>query len=192
MSLFLGRLVDAVRAAGRPDLVPLLVLTAAAVVFGAVFAALAQRATERLGARVAADLREQVLARALVIESRVLERVGSGDIASRVTEDVENFVAAVPLAVTVLGAATTIVVSAAGFATVDWRLALAFTAVFPVYWLSLRSYLPEAGPLYAAERRAAADRGQVVLESLHGLATVHAYDMASRRPGGWRTGRSGR
>ncbi|TWP54354.1 ABC transporter ATP-binding protein [Lentzea tibetensis] len=176
--LFLGRLVDAVRAAGRPDLIPLLVLTAASVVFGAVFASLAQRATERLGARIAADLREQVLACALGIESRVLERVGSGDIASRVTEDVENFVAAVPLAATVFSAATTIVVSAAGFATVDWRLAVAFTVVFPVYWLSLRAYLPKAGPLYAAERRAAAGRGQVVLESLHGLPTVHAYDMA--------------
>ncbi|HWO64189.1 MAG TPA: ABC transporter ATP-binding protein [Umezawaea sp.] len=176
--LFLGRLVDAVRAGARQDLVPLLALTAASVVFGAVFAALAQRTTERLGARVAADLREQVLERALGIESRVLERVGSGDIASRVTEDVENFVAAVPLAATVFSAATTIVVSAAGFASVDWRLALAFTVVFPVYWFSLRAYLPKAGPLYAAERRAAADRGQVVLESLHGLATVHAYDMA--------------
>ncbi|MFD9736017.1 ABC transporter ATP-binding protein [Umezawaea sp. NPDC059074] len=176
--LFLGELVDAVRAGARADLVPLLALTAAGVVFGAVFTALAQRATERLGARVAADLREEVLVRALGIESRVLERVGSGDIASRVTEDVENFVAAVPLAATVFSAGTTIVVSAAGFASVDWRLALAFTVVFPVYWLSLRAYLPKAGPLYAAERRAAAERGQVMLESLHGLTTVHAYDMA--------------
>ena len=176
--LFLGKLVDAVRAGARADLVPLLALTAAGVVFGAVFTALAQRATERLGARVAADLREEVLVRALGIESRVLERVGSGDIASRVTEDVENFVAAVPLAATVFSAVTTIVVSAAGFASVDWRLALAFTVVFPVYWLSLRAYLPKAGPLYAAERRAAAERGQVMLESLHGLTTVHAYDMA--------------
>ncbi|WNV88119.1 ABC transporter ATP-binding protein [Umezawaea sp. Da 62-37] len=180
--LFLGRLVDAVRA-GQPNLVTLLLLTAAGVVVGAVFTALAQRATDRLGARIAADLRERVLVRALGIESRVLERVGSGDVSSRVTEDVENFVEAVPLAATVFSAVITILVSTAGFATLDWRLALAFTVVFPVYWFSLRAYLPKAGPLYAAERRAAAARGQVVLESLHGLPTVHAYDMADLQTG---------
>jgi ATP-binding cassette subfamily C protein len=71
-----------------------------------------------------------------------------------------------------------VVVSAAGFATLDWRFTLAFTVVFPIYWLSLRTYLPKAGPRYAAERRAAAERGQVMLESLHGRSTVYAYDMA--------------
>lgn len=184
--LLLGRLVDVVRTAGQEvtaELVTLLLLAAAAVVLGAGFMALAQRATERLGARVAADLREQVVTRVLSIESRVLERAGSGDAASRVTEDVENFVAAVPLVATVFSAATTVAVSAVGFATLDWRLALAFTVVFPVYWLSLRNYLPKAGPLYARERRVAAERGRVMLESLHGLSTVHAYDMADLQAG---------
>jgi ATP-binding cassette subfamily C protein len=182
--LLLGRLVDTVRSAGQStagldaELVTLLLLTAVAVLLGAVFMALAHRATERLGARIAADLREQVLARALGIESRLLERVGSGDVASRVTEDMENFVAAVPLVAAVFSAATTVVVSTAGFATLDWRLALAFTVVFPIYWLSLRAYLPRAGPLYARERRSAAERARVMLESLHGLSTVQAYDMA--------------
>jgi ATP-binding cassette subfamily C protein len=175
--LLLGRLVDAVRAADA-DRMTLLALTAAAVVLGAVGTALAQRAAERLGARVAADLREQVLAGALGVESRVLERVGSGDVASRVTEDVEDFVAAVPLAAEAFIAAATVLVSAVGFTALDWRLALAFTVVFPIYWLSLRAYLPKAGPLYARERRRAAERGRVLLESLHGRSTVHAYDMA--------------
>jgi ATP-binding cassette subfamily C protein len=70
-------------------------------------------------------------------------------------------------------------VSAAGFATLDWRFALAFTVVVPIYWLGLRTYLPKAGPRYAAERRAAAERGQMMLESLHGRSTVYAYDMAA-------------
>jgi ATP-binding cassette subfamily C protein len=179
--LLLGRLVDAVRSAGHRldrEVVTLLLLTGAAVALGAVLSALAQLVTERLGARVAADLREQVLVRTLGVPAPILERVGSGDVASRVTEDVENFVAAVPLAATVFSAVITVLVSAVGFATLDWRLALAFTVVFPIYWLALRSYLPAAGPLYATERRLSAERGRVLLESLHGLPTVRAYDLA--------------
>ncbi|ACU36945.1 ABC transporter ATP-binding protein [Actinosynnema mirum] len=176
--LLLGSLVDVVReGATTGELLALLAVTAAAVLFGAVFTALALRAMERLGARISADLRERVLARALAVEPKVLERVGVGDVASRVTEDVEHFVAAVPLVSSVFGAVVTVVVSALGFASLDYRLALAFCAVFPVYALALRSYLPKAGPLYAAERRDAAERGRVLLESLHGLPTVRAYDM---------------
>ncbi|MFD2421192.1 ABC transporter ATP-binding protein [Amycolatopsis pigmentata] len=174
--MMLGRLVDAVRMGAV--LSHLILLTAGAVVLGMALTAAAQRSAERLGAHAAADLREDVLARALGAESRVVEKAGSGDVASRVTEDVENFVAALPLAAEVCAAAVTVLVSAAGFAALDWRFALAFTAVFPIYWLSLAIYLPKAGPRYAAERRAAAERGQVMLESLHGRSTVDAYDMA--------------
>jgi ATP-binding cassette, subfamily C, bacterial len=88
-------------------------------------------------------------------------------------------VTAVPIAADAFIAATTVVVSAAGFAALDWRLALAFAIVFPVYWLSLRGYLPRAGPLYARERRLAAERSRVLLESLHGRSTVYAHDMAA-------------
>jgi ATP-binding cassette subfamily C protein len=184
--LVLGRLVDVVRTGGPQvgrELLTLMLLTAGFVVLSAIFAALAQRACERLGARIAADLRETVLARALGLESSVLERVGNGDVTSRVTEDVENFVAAVPTAAEVFTAAVTIVVSTVGFAALDWRLALAFTTVVPVYWVSLRAYLPKAGPLYAEERRVAAERGAVLLESLHGRSTVYAYDLAELQTG---------
>jgi len=174
--LLLGGLVDAV-SAGAP-LAPWILLAGAAVLLSVVFTALAQRAAERLGATVTADLREEVLTRVLGAEASVLERAGSGDVASRVTEDVENVVAAAPLAAEVCTATVTVVVAAAGFATLDWRLTLAFTVVFPIYVLSLWRYLPRAGSRYAEERRAAAERGRVMLESLHGRSTVYAYDMA--------------
>lgn len=173
--ILLGRLVDAVSTHTTAS--HLIMFTAGAVVLSMAFTTAARRSAERLGARVAADLREDVVARALG-EARLTERAGSGDVATRVTEDVENFVAAVPLAAEVCAAAVTVVVSAAGFTTLDWRFALAFTAVFPIYWLSLETYLPKAGPRYAAERRAAAERGRVMLESLHGRSTVYAYGMA--------------
>lgn len=187
LPLLLGRAVDVVSAAGpvggsgRDDrvgrLLVVLALLGVAAVLTAVFTGLARRDAERLGAFVAADLREQVLDRSLRLEPRTLERAGTGDVASRVTEDVELFTSSVQLGATVLTSAVTVALSAVGFATLDWRLALAFCVVFPVYALSLRDYLPRSGPLYARERAVAADRSRVVLESLRGQDTVQAYGM---------------
>jgi ATP-binding cassette subfamily C protein len=174
--LLLGRAVDAVRE-GTP-LGPVLLALAVVAVVTAVTTALAHRDAERLGAAIAADLREHVVERSLRMSPRVLERAGTGDVATRVTEDVELFTSSVQLAATVLTSVLTVALSVVGFVALDWRLALAFCTVVPVYVLSLRSYLPRAGPLYAAERRVAAERSQVVLQSLHGAATVQAYGMA--------------
>ncbi|WP_432544444.1 ABC transporter ATP-binding protein [Kineococcus sp. SYSU DK002] len=176
LPLLLGRAVDVVRA--RESLAPLLVQLSVVAVLTAVTTALARRDAERLGASVAADLRERVVDRSLRMNPRVLERAGAGDVASRVTEDVELFTASVQLAANVLTSAVTVVLSAVGFLALDWRLALAFCVVFPVYAASLRWYLPKAGPLYATERSVAAQRSQVFLQSLHGASTVHAYGMS--------------
>ncbi|PRY12471.1 ABC transporter ATP-binding protein [Kineococcus rhizosphaerae] len=176
LPLLLGRAVDVVRA-GDP-LTPLLVQLSVVAVLTAVTTALARRDAERLGASIAADLRERVVDRSLRMNPRLLERAGSGDVASRVTEDVELFTSSVQLGANVLTAAITVVLSAVGFWALDWRLALAFCVVFPVYALSLRWYLPKAGPLYANERAVAAQRSQVFLQSLHGASTVQAYGMA--------------
>ncbi len=176
LPLLLGRAVDVVRD-GEP-LTPLVVQLSVVALLTAVTTALARRDAERLGAAVAADLRERVVDRSLRMSPRVLERAGSGDVASRVTEDVELFTASVQLMANVLTALVTVVLSAVGFLSLDWRLALAFCVVFPVYAGSLRWYLPKAGPLYATERSVAAARSQVVLQSLHGASTVHAYGMA--------------
>ena len=176
--LLLGRLVDAVRAGG-PYPIGLVLGTGVTILAGAAGTGVALRANERLGWCVAADLREQVVGRTLTLEPAVLESAGRGETASRVTEDLEDFVTAVPLVAEVLSAGVTIVLSAAGFLTLDWRLALAFLVVFPIYGLSLAGYLPRAARLYATERRMAAERGRVMLESLHGRSTVHAYAMAA-------------
>jgi ATP-binding cassette subfamily C protein len=175
--LLLGRLVDAVRVSG-PYPTGLIVGIGVAVLTGALCTALALRATECLGWHVVADLREKVVHRTLTLRPAVLEGAGRGEVTSRVTEDLEDFITAVPLVVDVLRAGVVIVLSAAGFLALDWRLALAFLVVFPVYGFSLRVYLPRAARLYAEERRLAAERGRVMLESLHGRSTVHAYDMA--------------
>ncbi|MFY1619740.1 ABC transporter ATP-binding protein [Micromonospora sp. WMMD736] len=177
--LLLGWLVDAVRAGRGPHATGLTVGLGAVVLAGAAATALALRATEHLGAHVAADLRVQAVHRTLELPPAVLENAGRGEVASRVTEDLENVVTSVPLVAEVLRALITVLLSAAGFLALDWRLALAFLVVFPIYALSLRAYLPRAALLYAQERSLAAERGRVLLEALHGRDTVSAYRMAA-------------
>ncbi|MFJ6728411.1 ABC transporter ATP-binding protein [Streptomyces sp. NPDC091281] len=181
--LLLGRLVDAVRDGRHADLAGLLVLTALAALVGAGCTAAAQRATVVLGARIAALLREDVVARVLALDPRTAEAAGGGEVTSRVTEDMENFTTAVPLLAEVVTAGGTVAVSLAAFGSLDWRLALAFLTVVPVYVLGLHAHLPRAARRYAEERAAAAERGRVVLESLHGARTVDAYDMAALQTG---------
>ncbi|WP_432482464.1 ABC transporter ATP-binding protein [Kineococcus esterisolvens] len=161
----------------------LFALLAAAAVLTAVFAAASRARSERLGVEIAADLRERVVDRSLRMDAERLERAGGADVASRVTEDVELFTASSELAATVLTSLVTVVLAAAGFAALDWRLALAFCTVFPIYALALRSYLPRAAPLYARERAVAAERSRVVLESLHGVRTVQAYGTQEQQTG---------
>ncbi|MFE7076960.1 ABC transporter ATP-binding protein [Streptomyces sp. NPDC057620] len=180
--LLLGHLVDAVRA-HHADLAGLLVRTALSALAAAVCTAAAQRATVVLSARIAARLREDVVVRVLALDPRAAEAAGGGEVTSRVTEDMENFTTAVPLLAEVVTATGTIAVSLAAFASLDWRLALAFLTVVPVYVFGLHAHLPRAARQYAQERADAAECGRMVLESLHGARTVDAYDMAVLQTG---------
>ncbi|MEZ0110301.1 ATP-binding cassette subfamily C protein [Catenulispora sp. EB89] len=176
--LLFGVLVDVVGSRHRDQALPLIALLAVAGIGGAVLSALAQRAIVVLASRITAGLRERILARIMALDATIVHEAGSGDVSSRVTEDMEIFSEAAPLLAEVFAAAVTVAVSLVGFGSLDWRLAAAFVIVVPVYAVSLRAYLPKAGARYAAERRAAAERTQAILESLHGAATVEAYDMA--------------
>ena len=131
----------------------------------------------RLGAEVYADLREDVMDKALRMDSARLEAAGAGDVASRVTEDVDRITASIRLAANVFAALVTVAVTVAGFASLDWRIAVAFFAVVPVYVVSVRLFLPKARRLYALDRKAAAVRTQSMLTTLYGARTVHAYGM---------------
>ncbi|BCJ62213.1 ABC transporter ATP-binding protein [Micromonospora endophytica] len=180
--ILLGRLVDLVVAG---DTVSSLLLTSAWILGAALAAAVLTGAANWLvtewGMRACADLREQVLDRALRMDATRLESVGAGDVTSRVTEDVERVTDSVRLAAGIFTALVTVVITFAGFATLDWRIAAAFLVVFPVYVLSLRRFVPRAKRLYADERQAAAVRTQRVLTTFTGARTVHAYGMQERQ-----------
>ncbi|TCB98434.1 ABC transporter ATP-binding protein [Micromonospora zingiberis] len=180
--LLLGRLVDLVVAAGTTRSL----LLTSAWILGAGFAAAVLTGASRWlvtewGMRACADLREEVLDHALRMDSARLENAGSGDVAARVTEDVEQVTDSIRLAAGVFIALVTVVVTVAGFAALDWRIAVAFLVIVPVYALSLRRFTPRAKRLYAAERQAAAVRTQHLLTTFGGVRTVHAYGMQQRQ-----------
>ncbi|SNT60220.1 ATP-binding cassette, subfamily C [Asanoa hainanensis] len=180
--ILLGRLVDLVADRGSTgDLLGIAAWTLAAGLSAAVLTGTARWLVAEWGVRACADLREEVLDHALRMDAARLEAAGSGDVASRVTDDVEQVTDATQLAADVFGAMVTVAITFAGFATLDWRIALAFLVVFPVYAVSLRRFLPQAEARYAAERRAVAVRTQSLLSTFHGARTVHAYGMEDRQ-----------
>ncbi|MEV4714524.1 ABC transporter ATP-binding protein [Micromonospora sp. NPDC049374] len=180
--ILLGRLVDLVVAGGT---VGALLLTSALILGAGLAAAVLTGTANWLvtewGMRACADLREEVLDRALRMDATRLESAGSGDVASRVTEDVERVTDSVRLAAGIFTALVTVVITFAGFAALDWRIAAAFLVVFPVYVVSLRRFVPQAKRLYTAEREAAAVRTQSLLNTFTGARTVHAYGMQDRQ-----------
>ncbi|RIV40076.1 ABC transporter ATP-binding protein [Micromonospora radicis] len=180
--LLLGRLVDLVVADGTTRSL----LLTSAWILGAGFAAAVLTGASRWlvtewGMRACADLREEVLDHALRMDSARLESAGSGDVASRVTDDVEQVTDSIRLAAGVFTALVTVLVTIAGFAALDWRIAAAFLVVLPVHVFSLRRFTPRAKRLYAAERQAAGVRTQRLLTTFGGMRTVHAYGMAQRQ-----------
>jgi ATP-binding cassette subfamily C protein len=132
----------------------------------------------RLGAVALADLREAGVARALSLPTTTVERVGRGDLLSRVSTDVATIGKAVSEVIPTMFASILLgLLSLVAMLGLDWRLGLAGAIAVPFYVIALRWYLPLSAPRYAEERRAIAERSQVLMESMIGSETVHAYDM---------------
>jgi ATP-binding cassette, subfamily C, bacterial len=132
----------------------------------------------RLGAVALADLREAGVERALSLPTTTVERVGRGDILSRVSTDVATIAKAVSDVIPTMFASVLLgLLSLVAMLGLDWRLGLAGAVAVPFYVIALRWYLPRSAPRYAQERQAIGERSQVLMESMIGAATVHAYDM---------------
>ena len=173
----LGSMVDSVRSGDDPDAILRggLVIALASLV-GAVFAATSTMFLARAAEPALAELRERVLDTALHLDSGRVEAAGSGDLLSRVGDDVSTIARAlvevVPLLVNSLVA---IGFTVLGLFALDWRLGLAGLVAAPFYVVSLRWYLPRSGPFYRRERIAQGERAEVLISGLHGAATLRAF-----------------
>lgn len=178
--LMLGRIVDVVSSGGdaREITVAFVWILGAAVV-GGVATALSIALLARAAEPALADLREQVVEHALELESTELEAAGSGDLLSRVGDDVrliaESFTEVIPL---IVNSAIAVVFTSLGLFALDWRLGLAGLGAVPFYVLGLRWYLPRSGPFYRREREANGTRAEALLTGVHASRTLRAYGIA--------------
>ncbi|ANS77850.1 ABC transporter, transmembrane region:ABC transporter [Serinicoccus hydrothermalis] len=178
----LGRIVDVAERSGTPaELVaPLVVITVATLVQG-VAGSGGWYLVVRVGEKVLAALRERVLSRALQLPQAEVERSGTGDLVSRVSNDVDQVSEALREAVPqLLWAAFTVVLTLVGLAALDWRFALAGLVSMPFYVWAARGYTVVAPPLYTAERAAEGVRSQALVETLGGVETVRAFLLGPR------------
>lgn len=179
----LGWLVDELTSLaevpGADRVTPVLVAAAVCGVAGLVgggFAWLAWRSTAAVGETAVASLREEVVARALALDSATVEQAGPGDLVSRVAEDSRTVAAATAEIVPwLLSSLMAVAVTAVGLLALDWRLGLVGLAAVPMYALSLRWYLPRSGPVYAAERAAFGERAGHLLGGITGARTLRAF-----------------
>lgn len=174
----IGSLVDELRTdpGWGPVRVGVLAILASGLVAG-LATWLGARWLARLTEPVVAELREDVLDTALGLDPHTVEEAGRGDLVSRVADDARQVSQATSTVLPmVLSSAFAVGVSAFALAAVDWRLGVIGLIAIPMYWLTLRWYLPRSGPIYRAEREAFGIRAQRLLGVLSGAATLRAYE----------------
>lgn len=173
----LGMLVDDLRdGTSTATIVGLSAVIASAAIVGGVVTTISGVLVTRLGQYVLAQLREDVVDRAVRLPPTDLEEIGTGDLLTRTGDDVtvvsDSLTMLVPILVTSL---VTVVLTVISLGALDWRLALAGLITLPIYVFALRWYLPRSAPMYATQRAAVSARSQSMLGSLSGRATVRAY-----------------
>ncbi|WUH99884.1 ABC transporter ATP-binding protein/permease [Spirillospora sp. NBC_00431] len=132
----------------------------------------------RAGEGMLATLRERFVDRALGLPLERVERAGSGDLTSRVTNDVTVITKAVRVAVPALARSLlTIGLTLVAMAILDWRFLLVALLAVPIQAHTVRWYLRRAVPLYASQRVAAGAQQQELLGSVGGASTVRALRL---------------
>lgn len=178
----LGVLVDVVDGGGDPSaLWPIVAILTGAAILSAVLTGYGSVLVARVGNVIVARLRERVLHKTLHLPTATAERIGTGDLLSRVGDDVsevaEGFTMIGPQVVTSL---LMVLLTGAGLFALDWRLGLAGLVAIPAYGLALRWYLPRSAPYYADERVAMGERSHALIGSLQGADTVRTYRIETR------------
>lgn len=176
----LGHIVDLVADREPPASIttPVIALVLVAVVQG-VSTSIGVSLVARLGETMLATLRERFVQRALHLPLDQVERAGSGDLTSRVTNDVTVIGTSVREALPELGRSVlTIVLTVGALALLDWRFMLAALLAAPIQIHTVRWYIRHAVPLYAAQRVAVGAQQQQLLDTIGGARTVRAFRLA--------------
>lgn len=147
----------------------------------AVLAALGWSLVSALGQRILAQMREEVIDRALDLPAQRMEQTGIGDALSRVADDVDVAARAVNnLVPNLIQLGFYVLVTIVGMATLSPWLLLLVLIVVPMYGIAAVWFLRRTAPLYRRDRIAKGARAQGLLSAIHGIPTVHAYGIERR------------
>ncbi|MEU3273853.1 ABC transporter ATP-binding protein [Saccharomonospora sp. NPDC006951] len=173
----LGHIVDLVADGSTAFTLPIVALVVVALVRGAANA-VGLALVSRLGEEMLAGLRERFIEKALGLPLERVELAGSGDLTSRVTNDVAVIAKSVREALPELGRSVlTIVLTFVGLAVLDWRFLLAALLAAPIQLYTVRWYVRRATPLYASQRVKDGAQQQQLLDTVGGSRTVRAFRL---------------
>ncbi|NED95124.1 ABC transporter ATP-binding protein [Phytoactinopolyspora alkaliphila] len=179
----LGRMVDGVIEGTSTTRIDLLAATLAAfIVAQAVLTRAAIQRSLVLGERVFAQLRETFIARVLGLPLSTVERAGTGDLVARTTGDIDALSRTVRFAVPeILVALVTTVLTLAAAVIAGPLVAAGAIVGVPLLYAGTRWYLKRARAAYLWERASYATLDGTVTETVDGVRTVEALDMADVR-----------
>ncbi|MFI5845955.1 ABC transporter ATP-binding protein [Catenuloplanes sp. NPDC051500] len=178
----LGHIVDLV-AGGRPaDAITAPIVALVLIAVGQALAAgWGLTMVARLGEGILAELREQFMDRVLALPQDRIEQAGTGDLTSRVTNDVTAIADAVRTALPELARSVlAIALTALGLAVLDWRFLAAALLAVPIQIWTVRWYAGRALPIYAAQRVAVGALQHQLQETVGGARTVRALRLQDR------------
>ncbi|WP_205324310.1 ABC transporter ATP-binding protein [Glycomyces sp. YM15] len=183
LPVMLGEVIDGIGSgwtAARVDLVCGVIV--ACVVLQLVLMRTGRRLGYRLGERAAARLRESFIDRVLRLPLGVVERAGTGDLATRTSGDVgavaELLRKTAPEVAVAMIEGTVIIVAAF---VVSPLLGLLFVVGMPMLFIAGRRYLRAASPVFLSERAAMSEIAETATASAAGASTVAAYRMQGER-----------
>ncbi len=179
----LGRIVDAVthgRGTGVVDRYALAIV--GCVVVQGLLSRYAQYAGHRLSERAVATLREDFVDRTLRLPVGVVERAGTGDLATRSSVDVSTVGTTVREVLPILAVASAqlVLLFGAVFLLSPW-LGLAALTGLPSISLAARWYLRRAGAAYLAEGAATAELTDTLTTTAEGTRTIEALSLGPER-----------
>ncbi|MFJ8963795.1 ABC transporter ATP-binding protein [Lentzea sp. NPDC102401] len=135
----------------------------------------------RLGERLLASLREEAVRRTLALPARVVDRLGTGDLLTRVTGDVGIIGQALRDSVPeVLTGVVQLVVVLVAIFWLEPVLGLAALVGMPFVAWVMRWYLARARDAYLAESEAAGDVAEISAAVGEGSRTIETYGLRTR------------